>query len=210
MDSTNGVSSSTLGVESDFRASAQDSRGRGHRHVHRILQSRQQSRIEHFHRRPADDDALPAALPRQPGRRLHHHVSGAGEAVQRPTDDPSPSNSISTSLGMNALNGSKWGLELDIGVTKPILTFAESAMVSSFEEVIFLVSCPANSCDKLRRIFCCRQGAMTCRGGFKPARVAGTTRGRATQPTAKKTSKLLQEFAGHHTKMNARRSNCRR
>jgi hypothetical protein len=39
---------------------------------------------------------------------------------------------------MNARNGSKWGLELDIGVTKPILTFAESAMVSSFEEVIFL------------------------------------------------------------------------
>ena len=30
-----------------------------------------------------------------------------------------------------------------------------------------LVSCPANSCDKLRRIFCCRQGAMTCRGGFQ-------------------------------------------
>jgi hypothetical protein len=29
---------------------------------------------------------------------------------------------------MNALNGSKWGLELDIGVTKPIFTFAESAM----------------------------------------------------------------------------------
>ena len=30
-----------------------------------------------------------------------------------------------------------------------------------------LVSCPAKSCDKLRRIVCCRQGAMTCRGGFQ-------------------------------------------
>ena len=29
-----------------------------------------------------------------------------------------------------------------------------------------LVSRPANTCDKLRRIFCCRQGAMTSSGGY--------------------------------------------
>jgi hypothetical protein len=39
---------------------------------------------------------------------------------------------------MNALNGSKWGLELDIGVTKPIFTCDGSAMGPSFEETIYL------------------------------------------------------------------------
>ena len=56
----------------------------------------------------------------------------------------------------------------------------------------------------MRRIFCCRQGAMTCRGlvgaGFKPARVAVTTRGRATQPTAKKTRRLSCELTGQDTR----------
>ena len=62
-----------------------------------------------------------------------------------------------------------------------------------------LVACPVDSRAKVRRIFCRRQGATTCRGDRRSPSGAGTTRGGATQPMAKKTSKLARESAGQAT-----------
>ena len=51
------------------------------------------------------------------------------------------------------------------------------------------VSCPASSCDKLHRIFCCRQGAMTCRGGFQTRPCGGYHARKSNAADGKKTSK---------------------